>query len=101
MIRELPEFENEPYPSMDNRQKGRLKIVSSEDGDVAGFFIMAFRIVNHGENPASRIEVKDIVQEISTSYETILCYMRDTLILWFERFDVGRNNKLIVRVLEG
>ena len=87
MIRKLPEFENEPYPSMDNRRKGRLKIISSEDGDVAGVFVMAFRIVNHGENPASRIEVKDIVQEISTSYETILCFMCDKFILRLEILD--------------
>ena len=84
MIRKLSEFEDEPYPSMDNRRKGRLKIVSSEDGDVAGVLVMAFRIVNHGENPASRIEVKDIVQEISTSYKPILRSMRDKLILWFK-----------------
>ena len=44
MIGELPEFEDEPYPSMDNRRKGRLKIVSSEDGDIAGVLVMAFRI---------------------------------------------------------
>ena len=99
IIRKLPEFENEPYPSMDNRRKGRLKIVSSEDGDVAGVLVTAFGLKIHGKNSAGRIKVKDIVQEISTSYETILCFMCDKLILWLERFDVGRHNKLIVRIL--
>ena len=75
MIRKLPEFENEPYPSMDNRRKGRLKIVSSEDGDVAGVFVMAFRIVNRGENPASRINVQYVIQEIPTRHKTVLCFV--------------------------
>ena len=84
---------------MNDRRKGRLKVISSKDGDVAGVSIKAFRLVDHGKDPASRIKVKDIVQEISTSYETVLCLVCNKLILWFKRFDIGRNNKLIVRVL--
>ena len=89
MIGKLSEFENKPYPSMNDRRKSRLKIISSEDGDVAGVLVRAFGLKIHGKNPAGRIKVKDIVQEISTSYETILCFMCDKLILWLERFDVG------------
>ena len=74
---------------MNDRRKSRLKIISSEDGDVAGVLVTAFGLKNHVKNPAGRIEVKDIVQEISTAYETILCFMCNKLILWLERFDVG------------
>ena len=86
---ELPEFENKPYPSVSDRGKSRLKIISSDYGDVAGGPTTALRLKNHGKNPASGIQVKDVVQEISTSYETILCFMCNKLILWLERFDVG------------
>ena len=89
MIRKLSEFENKPYPRMNDRRKSRLKIISSEDGDVAGVLIAAFRLEIHGKNSTGRIEVKDIVQEISTSYKTILCSVCDKLILWLETLDVS------------
>ena len=82
MMWELPEFENKPYPSVNDRRKSRLKIISSDYGDVARVPTTALRLKNHGINPAGGIEVKDIVQEISTSYKTIVCSMRDELILW-------------------
>ena len=83
MIWELSDFEDKPYPVVNNRRKSRLKIISSEDGDVAGVLVTAFGLKNHGKSPAGRIEVKDIAQEISgalpalqapSRYEEVSCW---------------------------
>ena len=59
---------------MDNAWKGNLKIEGTKEGDVAGVKETlgdAPGLEDHGEDPASRIKVKDIFQEIAQTNEPI------------------------------
>jgi len=101
VIRESPMFENLPNPLLLDTGEGSVVIISGYDGDIRGVPVGAFRMVTHGVNSASRIQIQEVVEKVPPSNKTILTPVSDLLILRLQRFNIGRHNKLVVSVLEG
>ena len=92
MNREIPMFEDQPDPLVDHVGEGRLKIIGSNDWDVRRVPVRALRMVNHGIDPASRIYIQEIVNEISSTNKPILALVSNKFILRLQRPHIGGHN---------
>ena len=88
---------------MDYAWKGSLKVEGTKKGDVAGVKETlgdAPGLEDHREDPASRIKIKDIFQEISHRNKPSLGMVGELTILWLQFSDIRTDNYLVVSVLQ-
>ena len=97
--RSLSIGQNEPNSCVNHGWKSCFEIESSHDRNAARIVVFAFGFKHHRENPASRINVQYVIQEVPTRHKTVLCFARNDFVLRLKCFDIGTDNKLVVRIL--